>query len=76
MLSFVGLVWAVTTKILYPETISGWASLIFVGFFFGGVQLLFLGIVGAYIGRVYDEVKARPRFVVTHRWDSGTDEAS
>lgn len=76
VLSFVGLVWAVTTKILYPETISGWASLIFVGFFFGGVQLLFLGIVGAYIGRVYDEVKARPRFVVTQRWESGPAERS
>ena len=70
-LSFLGLIWAVTTKLLYPDTISGWASLIFVGFFFGGVQLLFLGVVGAYVGRVYDEVKRRPRFVVRDVWTSG-----
>ncbi len=73
MLSFAGLVWAVVTKLLYPETISGWASLIFVGFFFGGVQLLFLGIVGTYLGRVYDEVKSRPRFVVRETWQSKVD---
>lgn len=70
VLSFLGLVWAITVKLLYPETISGWASLIFVGFFFGGVQILFLGILGTYVGRIYDEVKARPRYVVRDTWRS------
>jgi dolichol-phosphate mannosyltransferase len=70
VLSVAGLFWAVITKLLQPETISGWASIIFVAFFFGGLQLFFLGVVGAYLGRVYDEVKSRPRFVISDLWTS------
>lgn len=42
---------------------NGWASMIGVVIFFGGVQLLILGIIGQYLGRVFDEVKQRPIFV-------------
>jgi glycosyltransferase involved in cell wall biosynthesis len=48
----------------------GWASLIFAAFFFGGVQLFFLGIVGAYLARVYEEVKGRPRYIMKEVWSS------
>ncbi|MCB0718429.1 MAG: glycosyltransferase family 2 protein [Bacteroidetes bacterium] len=70
LLSILGLVWAVFAKLLQPELVSGWASLIFVAFFFGGLQLFFLGVVGSYLGRVYDEVKARPRYVIAETWSS------
>ncbi len=69
-LSVVGLIWSVLAKIFQPDLISGWASLIFTAFFFGGLQLFFLGVVGAYLARVYDEVKARPRYIVSRTWTS------
>ncbi|PIQ62507.1 MAG: glycosyltransferase [Bacteroidetes bacterium CG12_big_fil_rev_8_21_14_0_65_60_17] len=62
--SVFGLLWVLVTKYVLGTAITGWASLIFVGFFFGGVQLFFLGVVGSYVARVYDEVKGRPRYVV------------
>lgn len=69
-LSVVGLIWSVLARIFQPDLISGWASLIFTAFFFGGLQLFFLGVVGAYLARVYDEVKARPRYIVRRTWSS------
>lgn len=46
---------------------SGWASLIGVIVFFGGVQLLMLGIIGQYLGRVFDEVKQRPIYIIEQK---------
>ena len=69
-LSIFGLVWVLLIKYVVGTTVSGWASLIFVGFFFGGLQLFFLGVVGSYVARVYDEVKARPRFIVKDTFHS------
>lgn len=68
--SVLGLVWVLLAKYVFGSTITGWSSLIFVAFFFGGVQLFFLGVVGAYLARVYDEVKARPRYVLRDVWTS------
>jgi dolichol-phosphate mannosyltransferase len=48
----------------YPP---GWATLAILVIVFSGVQLLFLGIVGAYIGAIFDEVKARPHYIVQER---------
>ncbi len=64
-----GLAWVVAAK-WSGDTVPGWASLTFVAFFFGGVQLFFLGVVGSYVARVYEEVKGRPRWIVQERWDS------
>lgn len=46
------------------NTVSGWSSLMISVWFLGGANLLALGIVGEYIGKIYGEVKARPRFIV------------
>ena len=55
----------VIEKILYPNTIlTGWTSLIVIVLFFGGVQLLSIGILGTYIGRIYNEVKKRPLYII------------
>ncbi len=70
-LAMLGLVWVVVQKYVVGVSVTGWASVIFALFFFGGVQLFFLGILGAYLNRVYEEVKARPRYVVRDRWASG-----
>ena len=72
--SVLGLGWVLLTKYVFETAITGWASLIFAAFFFGGVQLFFLGVMGSYLARVYDEVKGRPRYVIQSSWHSeGTD---
>jgi len=48
-------------------TVPGWASLAVIVLFFGGVQLITLGILGEYIGRIYEEVKRRPLYLVDER---------
>lgn len=44
--------------------ISGWASLIMTVVFFGGVQLIILGIIGAYLGKIFKQVKERPNYII------------
>ena len=63
-LSFVGIVWALAVRILTRHWVAGWATL-FVGMLFlSGLQMISLGIMGEYLGRVYTEVKQRPLFVI------------
>ena len=66
MLSFLGILWAVV-QALAGGTVSGWASLACIVCFMGGVQCLFLGVIGEYIGKIYLEVKARPRYIIAER---------
>jgi polyisoprenyl-phosphate glycosyltransferase len=51
-------------KIFTTQTVTGWASMMAVSLFFNGVVLMMLGIIGEYIGRIYDEAKGRPLYVV------------
>lgn len=63
-LSFLGILWVVYLRIFTDETIVGWASLMAIALFLGGVQLITLGVIGEYIGRIYDEVKRRPLYLI------------
>ena len=58
--------WAVIEKIM-GNTVSGWASIMVSIWFVGGALLLGLGIVGEYIGKIYKEVKKRPRYIIKER---------
>jgi dolichol-phosphate mannosyltransferase len=49
---------------LFNVAIQGQATTLILVLFLGGVQLIFLGILGEYLGRIYDEVRARPLYVV------------
>jgi len=57
--------YAIFQRIFLGDSPQGFTALIVAITFFAGVQLLFLGLIGEYLGRVYDEAKARPHFVVT-----------
>lgn len=71
-LSMIGLIWVVIAKLAYGIPVSGWASLMVTLFFFGGLQLFFLGVMGSYLARVYAEVRSRPRYIIQERWHSDT----
>lgn len=65
-LSFCGVVWSVVMHFL-GNTVSGWASMTSLICFIGGVQLICLGVLGEYIGKIYLETKARPRYIISER---------
>ena len=68
-LSFIGIIWAVIAAFL-GQSVAGWASLACIVCFMGGVQCLFLGVIGEYIGKIYLEVKGRPRYIISERtWE-------
>jgi dolichol-phosphate mannosyltransferase len=60
-------IWVIYAAITWGYSVTGWTSLIFSTFFFSGVILVFLGIIGIYLGRVFQEVKRRPLYVVSER---------
>ena len=66
VLSFVLALWAIYQFVI-GKVISGWASTIVIISFLGGVQLLSIGLLGEYIGKIYMETKNRPRFIVGER---------
>ena len=65
-LSFIGIIWTIV-EFFMNKTVSGWASTLCIICFVSGVQLLSLGVVGEYIGKIYTEVKQRPRYIISER---------
>ena len=63
VVSFIGVLWAVVRAIM-GATVAGWASTTAIVCFMGGIQLLCLGVIGEYIGKIYMETKARPRYII------------
>jgi glycosyltransferase involved in cell wall biosynthesis len=63
-ISFLGAAYVIYEKLFTNEAILGWASTIVAITFIGGMILLTLGFIGEYIGRIYDEVKQRPIYIV------------
>lgn len=62
---FLAVVYALISKFFFADTTeAGWTSLLIVIVFMGGIQLITVGIVGEYIGRIYEEVKQRPLFLI------------
>ena len=68
-LSFVGVIWAIVSA-LGGHAVAGWASTTCIICFVSGVQLVCMGIIGEYIGKIYMETKHRPRYIISERtWD-------
>ena len=62
--AFLAGLYAIYLKLFTDATIQGWTSLMIAVLFIGGVQLITLGIIGEYIGRISDEVKQRPPYII------------
>ncbi|MEA3212629.1 MAG: polyisoprenyl-phosphate glycosyltransferase [Chthoniobacter sp.] len=67
LLSLCYLAYILIRLFLLRDLVPGWASVIFVMVFLGGVQLIFTGLIGEYVGRVFEEVKGRPLYLLKHR---------
>jgi polyisoprenyl-phosphate glycosyltransferase len=64
-IGFLTLLWAIYTKLFGLVSPRGWASTIGVVLFVGGTELLVLGVIGEYLGRMYDEVRGRPLYIIS-----------
>lgn len=73
IISGCGVLWSVITALL-GKTVAGWASTVSIVCFLGGIQLLSLGVIGEYIGKVYLEVKNRPKYIIAERTETEKSE--
>lgn len=72
LISFIGVIWALITA-LCGNAVPGWASMTCIVCFVSGVQLLSLGIIGEYVGKIYMETKQRPRYIISERtWEENS----
>ena len=59
--------WIVTETLVFGNDVPGWATLVVAVTFLGGLQLLSIGILGEYIGSIFNEVKQRPRYLIAQK---------
>lgn len=64
LLSLLGIVWVIIEKFILGNTVQGWASTMVSIYFIGGIQVMSLGIIGEYIGRIFQQSKSRPRYII------------
>lgn len=70
LLAFVYGLFIIFKTLIYGDPVSGYPSLMTVILFMGGVQLLFIGVLGEYLGRVFEEVKRRPLYIIQEHLES------
>jgi dolichol-phosphate mannosyltransferase len=63
-LAFLGGFTAIVAKLFTDYAVPGWASIVVVLLFLGGMQLMVIGVMGEYVGRIYEEVRQRPLYIV------------
>lgn len=73
--AFLYMMWIITKTLLFGDEVPGYPTLLVTVLFFAGIQLIFLGVIGEYLGRVYEEVKARPLFLVREELGVASEDA-
>jgi glycosyltransferase involved in cell wall biosynthesis len=73
--AILGGVWFIIEHYTFGADVPGWATLAVSTMFFSGIQLLSIGILGEYVGRIFDEVKQRPVYLVRHDTGAADDRA-
>ena len=69
LIGFIGIIWVIVMACI-GSTVAGWASIVCIVCFLGGIQLRSLGIIGEYVGKTYMESKHRPRYIISERtWE-------
>src|SRR5690606_20189941 len=71
LLSLIGIVITIVLRLSGNNAFAGQATTLVAVLFLGGIQLIFLGIIGEYLGRIYDESKNRPLYVVSTAYGFG-----
>ena len=72
-LSFLALAFLILRKLIFGDSVQGWASTICIMVFIGGIQLFCLGIIGQYIAKMYLETKKRPHYIISETNKSGVE---
>jgi glycosyltransferase involved in cell wall biosynthesis len=68
LLSFIGIIFIIVRHWIFPQyAVQGWSSLVCIILLIGGLQLLCIGLVGRYVGRIYLQVKDRPIYIIKEK---------
>ena len=73
LISLIGILWSVIGAVC-GKTVPGWASTACIVLMMGGLQALFMGVIGEYIGKIYLETKGRPRYIISERTEDQSKE--
>ena len=75
LMGIIGAIWVLVKKLLVPSTAIGWSSMMVAIFFFSGMIMLFLGLIGEYLGRMFLNVNNYPQYVIraVYRHDNSDD---
>nr|WP_304504527.1 glycosyltransferase family 2 protein [Acidithiobacillus caldus] len=68
-LAFLYALWLIISTLVYGNPVKGYPSMMVTLLFLGGVQLMALGVIGEYLGRIYEESKHRPLYLIQRQWD-------
>ena len=69
---FLSLILVIVRRLVFGDPVAGWASIICVIIFIGGIQLFCLGIMGQYIAKMYLETKKRPHYIISETNDKNS----
>lgn len=58
------MIWVLYVRLFTTSAVPGWASTVLPIYFISGIQILCIGVIGEYLGKIYSEVKQRPRYII------------